>query len=447
LEIEIGKIPMTLALNPESKYHLRDQVVIPLGTRAGAVKSTTGYAFKFMAEHADNIVNALQSGTAIPTAYHHLRLSLYDKILLRVLAMDPSIGKSVFQRLFSKRKTSEVLKFLDEKTNIWEEFRILSVLPYRPFLQGLANIVSEKTALYKNRSAGRQNLAFPLYESVVMGIAFVAVFLNHFSPNLVALSTPWILLGGLIFPGIPHGAVDHWVALGKQLQWSNLFRFVFKYIVLMGGIAFIWWLTPAVGFLLFLIYSAWHFGETDLRDWNAYNPWQAILWGTSVLGTLLFGHLDSLEPFLSAYGIEYIYSSVLLMQKPLLLASLFGLSLSGWFQRKAALGAWARTSFILILGFALPLLLAFAFYFIGCHSARGWSHLQNELEVDNSRMLVMSLPFSLGAWAMAASLFFLLRTQDLEPENIWPLVFVFIAAISGPHVYIMHMMYRRRALK
>lgn len=445
LEVETGRIPMTMALNPEQKFHPASQRIVPIGTRAGAVKSTTGYAFKFMAQHAEKIVDALFAETPFPTAYHRKRLAFYDKILMRVLAMEPQIGKKVFQQLFKKRQTREVLRFLDEETNFWQEIRILSILPYRPFLKALFQLSAAATPnSFVNEEMIRKPRFIP-HDGAVIAIAFILVLINSLSPDLIAKSAPWILLAGLVFPGIPHGAVDHWVALGKKLYWGELLGFVSKYVLIMAVIALMWWFSSTAGLLLFLAYSAWHFGETDLRDWKTYTPGRTWIWGVSILGTLLFGHFEALYPFFTAYGSETIYDATAPYSSLLLYVSIVGLFISGWFQRSNGLRQWALTTTILLLGLALPLLLAFALYFVGCHSFRGWRHLREELKANQSEMLLKALPFSIGAWTMAGILILSIHMLGFAIGNLWPFAFIFIAAISGPHVYIMHRMYSAKS--
>jgi len=441
LEVETGRIPMTLALNPKKRFHPENLRVIPIGTRAGAVKSTTGYAFKHMATHAENTASALLENKPLPTAHHALRAGFYDRLLMRVLSDKPHLGKKIFQQLFQRSRTSNVLRFLDEKTNIWQEVRILAILPYLPFLRALAQQTLGIGIKSPVHSKSKLKITRP--EIAVVAITLVFLILNAFAPNTVTSGGPWFLLAGLIFPGIPHGAVDHWVSLGKRISWKPLIGFVSKYLLLVAAIAGLWWISPTLGLIIFLLYSAWHFGETDLRDWQSFSAFKSGLWGISVLGTILFGHYADMEYFLSAYGAETLSNVLASYQTPLLMVSVLGLFWTGWLIRHANLKIWAITTFVILSGLMLPLLLAFALYFIGFHSVRGWSHLLKALHTTTPKMVRMALPFSLGAWILGGLLWMVIVYFDFPIIDIWPLAFVWIAAISGPHVLIMHGMYRR----
>ena len=71
--------------------------------------------------------------------------------------------------------------------------------------------------------------------------------------------------------GISHGAIDHILA-SDVLGWikpSQQFRFMGQYLAVMLLYGFLWLFAPVLGFWLFLLYSAWHFGQSDaLLIWN-----------------------------------------------------------------------------------------------------------------------------------------------------------------------------------
>ena len=118
-DIENGVLPMSQ--NAE-QYH-RSSKVISTGSRAGKLKSTTGYAFKNMYTHAKELVlnEALNKTT---NAWFGLpsrgggRFAYYDFLLLFIMKFRPQWGKSIFTRLFRVMPTEEVFNFLDEKAEL-----------------------------------------------------------------------------------------------------------------------------------------------------------------------------------------------------------------------------------------------------------------------------------------------------------------------------------------
>lgn len=96
----------------------------------------------------------------------------------------------------------------------------------------------------------------------------VLILAGHWLFQPVSANGQFILfLTGILFLGIPHGAADLLVAnksaeSGKQ-KFNAIRFFVFYISRLMTFGALIYFL-PAAGIILFLLFAAYHFGETDL---------------------------------------------------------------------------------------------------------------------------------------------------------------------------------------
>lgn len=142
MSFESGAIPMTPAFDTKKKYFNKNQRIIPIGTSGGATKPSTGYTFLRVKQHAERIAQALKNNQALPTSYRKTRFRLYDRLLLDILQRHPNRGKEIFSCLFNKTPFPLVLKFLDEKTTIWEEIRIFTSLPKKIFLQALIRDLS-----------------------------------------------------------------------------------------------------------------------------------------------------------------------------------------------------------------------------------------------------------------------------------------------------------------
>jgi Brp/Blh family beta-carotene 15,15'-monooxygenase len=278
--------------------------------------------------------------------------------------------------------------------------------------------------------------------SLFFCLAFVG--LHWAAPAWVQTISPWFLAVGLIFPGIPHGAVDHWVRLKEVNPKSKRFwRFTSGYLAVMALIFGLWWLSPALGLLNFIAYSAWHFGETDLRDWHQYHPLKSWAWGLGVLLTILFSHFTEFSGYLQAYQIELAYPK--LWQWAGLTAGVLGMATSLFTVNRLAFKAMATTALVVALGAFLPLLLSFALYFIVGHSFRGWSHLQQHYQNNFWALVKLALPFSLAAFGFLAISVGGLRWLSADAQSYWPWLFVFVAALSAPHVWVMHRFYQRQA--
>ena len=434
-EIEFGMIPMTQKLDSEEAVHEKGNRIIPIGTAAGAVKGSTGYAFKAMYRHALGIVQALEHAKPVPTPYRRPRFAFYDALLLDILTKRPHWGKSIFEQLFRRVPIARILEFLEEKTTLIRELPILSSLPSVPFIRAFMerHIVTE----------ARKSTALEFAPAMV---AWVLVILSGITPNWLNIAGAPLLILGMIFPGIPHGALDHYIGPEGRLQGKNLWRFVTSYLLLMALVLLIWWWSPVWGVALFLGYSAWHFGETDMRHWGAFRPMYAWMQGVFALGFILCAHPAEWEQYLHALGFPPTFSIMPEVAKIVLAACGVGLLGLGMTIPVRARLSWLNTVAVLAAGAILPLIPAFGLYFIGVHSVRGWMHLRRGLQTSTLSLMKQAMPFSMGAYL----LFILLLVFDwyygLPFEGIIPGMFMFIAALSAPHIWQMHRYYNRQVV-
>ncbi len=419
LEIEQGCIPMSNApfANVGSKS------VIDLGARNYCLKPSTGYAFKNMYCQAVEIAESMQrEQTKISTNRTHQeatkgRFAFYDSLLLIILHLWPSFGKKIFSQLFEKIETKLILKFLDEKTSMSEDIKIFSRLPIGIFLRALA------IHFFKSK-------AFRPF-SILFFVGFLLSLSNF--PELQNAVGYTALLIGMIFVGIPHGAVDHLID-SKSWNYRKAPSFILKYIAFMTFMAILWYITPALALIAFLIFSAWHFGQADFKHWSISNVF-SFLWGSTLLLYILGTHrLETGQILSNIAGIEFPFSISPLAIAPWLIFAF-----------------WKRnTPFIftvcwLAFSSQLPLLLAFGTYFIGQHSVSSWRHLKQHINLENKKIWMHSLPFHLGAWFILA-LFFIfwpsVQNQIETNYNAWAIFFIFISCVSFPHVILMNKLYK-----
>ena len=85
--------------------------VIAIGGRAGAVKPSTGYAFKNMFNHAERLADSLKRNIEPAVIADSSRFRCYDRLLLLILTKQPFQGKQIFEALFKKMKLKMYLYF------------------------------------------------------------------------------------------------------------------------------------------------------------------------------------------------------------------------------------------------------------------------------------------------------------------------------------------------
>ena len=271
-----------------------------------------------------------------------------------------------------------------------------------------------------------------------------------------------IFMTGLLTLGVPHGAADLLVADHVVRKDGGQFRavpFLAAYLgrILMFGI--ILWIFPVLGLLLFLLISAFHFGETDLARHElagVAGKLFTISYGLMLLGMLLLSHLEEVYPLLVFLdrGSDMIgRMGMIERQRPLLLLTLFTALIvtaimvhlryhdffRNWLHKEAIL-----FPIMLLLLWRLPLLVGFTFYFIGWHSVLSLQSIMRYLIRINGvsagvvwkQILLYSGLAVAGTALIGASGYMFTEVNAM----LW-YAFMALAVLTGPHMEVMHDMY------
>jgi lycopene beta-cyclase len=131
---ETGRIPMEAIRFPGQP----NPATFPIGTIAGAVKPSTGYAFARMQHTCRHLSETLlREGKPRYPAPAPKRFAFYDSLLLRIFRERPAAGIPIFTALFRRVPIDTVFRFLDENTTLREEIGLFMRLPLTPFLKSL----------------------------------------------------------------------------------------------------------------------------------------------------------------------------------------------------------------------------------------------------------------------------------------------------------------------
>lgn len=124
LSDETGTIPMGLQTKKS------EGTVFQIGAAGGNMKASTGYAFTRMHEDAKNRAKMLFNKT--PRRFH-----FYDKMLLKIMQKEMIKIPAVMDRLFKRVGTRQILRFLDDKSSITDDIKLLSQLDIPLFIKHL----------------------------------------------------------------------------------------------------------------------------------------------------------------------------------------------------------------------------------------------------------------------------------------------------------------------
>jgi Brp/Blh family beta-carotene 15,15'-monooxygenase len=300
-----------------------------------------------------------------------------------------------------------------------------------------------------------------MMRSVLIIVGFLLLIIQQYIQPLSVQLQFFIFLAGIVIIGIPHGAADLLVATQNAGQGKRTFSKLIFFINYLGRLflfAAILWLLPLAGILLFIVFAAYHFGETDLYQFKTDNiagKLFVISYGLVILGIILLHHYEEVEPILLLLdpGLKYQAVTAGLEKYRYTILSFCGLFfyITTFFYFLTTSGNrnnhgqfLVQFLFILIILYNLPLVLGFTFYFIVWHSVLSLHNIIRYLRKDDLlpalRIAKQISIYSLLAMAGIA-LFGLSGFMFINNDTMILYIFLGLAVLTAPHMQIMHDMY------
>lgn len=272
-----------------------------------------------------------------------------------------------------------------------------------------------------------------------------------------------IFLCGILLLGVPHGAADLLVAIqnaDSSKKPFSKFHFFGVYIGRLFLFAAILWFFPVAGNLLFILFAAYHFGETDLHQFKTHTfagKLFVVSYGLLILSVILLHHFEEVKPLfqmfkagrqntifinwidlnryhiISVSGIVFFTSAFIYFLKN---------NITGTKDRGAFL---IRFAIILFILFNLPMLLGFTFYFVVWHSVLSLNNISTYLQKDHTypRKIIIKQIFIYSLLAfIGISLFGFAGFMFSTSNAIVGYLFLGLAVLTAPHMQIMHDMYK-----
>lgn len=279
------------------------------------------------------------------------------------------------------------------------------------------------------------------------------VFHNH---NLWGLENQLSVCGPvLLLLGIPHGAVDN--VLYRRSRSVSDVRFIIIYLLAVGSIVFIWFITPFVAYILFLATSAYHFGQSQFSHYAIGQRLRIKLlfcsWGLLLIFGLLF--FNSHE--LTQLSLDYPeFQSIHITDTDLLLMGLLfsGAStltliilmyIKGEMMRSHVFMELLVLVLLLVIFYLFPFLIGFTLYFLILHAFKVMNEefrfLKLEGDIHSLAGFIRLLStFSIISFAGIILLYLLILTNCISTPFGYALL-VLISAITIPHTFVMDQFY------
>ena len=274
-----------------------------------------------------------------------------------------------------------------------------------------------------------------------------------------------LLLTLVILIGVPHGALDFLVDEQNKVALQQKFsmkKFVFLYLFRLLSFALIW-IFPWVAFSIFMVFSIYHFGETDMAIMLKTKRKASLLYfayGSFILGVLLLVHLTQIKDTLPVIK-NFVENSKLYAQLEanryliiIVLGFLFTVAIV--YQKSidnivVTLPQLIRFIFLLAIITLLPLLMAFAFYFALWHSLLSVRNIFAYFKsFNNDKKFAIicnkSILFSILALGGMILLYFVL-SFFLPDMNMLFALLIILSVLTLPHLQVMHRMYQNSITK
>jgi len=301
----------------------------------------------------------------------------------------------------------------------------------------------------------------PVVSKLARLITLFAIFLGVFGPVLAGENAvSWVVLV-IILLGIPHGASDYLVFrlfVKSDQPQSVKWTFYGYYLAAIIGYGLLWYFYAQWAFVLFVLVSVYHFGQSHWHALAFSNRWQArlvyLLWGGFVLGfPILIHHEEAATIVTEITGKAYVLDDGI--RRVLIGLSFFGnvVVLSHLNERsilsdEAFAGELVNLCLLAALFSFTPLLVGFSIYFVVWHSLAATLDQigifrQLYKGTYNSQMYLRQIvPMSLLAIAGLVVLGYYQYQWAAQPLG-WGTLFLFISIITTPHAILIDRLYER----
>jgi len=286
-------------------------------------------------------------------------------------------------------------------------------------------------------------------KSIKIAITLICTVLGVFMPNTFL----WVLAAiNVLTIGIIHGANDLFILsiaskTVKKHQFSYLFlSYVFFVLVMVLALQSV----PQWAILLFVLVSAYHFGEQQWHTSQIVNAPKIYLfyavYGVFLFALLFYTHIDQTIAVINE--LTAITLKVQLFQLLLIISSVLSIFLI--FLNFIQLKSQLLFQFFALLAIALlftqtSLLWSFSVYFVLWHSLPSLKAQALELFPDKPKPITSYLKLALPYWilAMIGFTLALLYYKD-NSDTLLAVFFSFLAAITIPHVFVIFRMYQKK---
>lgn len=251
-----------------------------------------------------------------------------------------------------------------------------------------------------------------------------------------------VLALAVTFLGLPHGALDFAVAKSLNLvtSVSSAIRFMSIYVAIAALSIIFWVWVPEIALVLFLCISVFHFSA----DWRAAMPplfrlslASIILCGPSILHSAVVTELFT-TLLLTFQAASWVVESMQVTFYVGLCVFIYFLLQLLIYKKRPNVWQYTEWLTLLVSSIILTPLLHFGLYFCLLHSPKHLQDVGVKLHVSVKRAIVISLPFVILTIVLAAGLYDLFGTGELNIDLLrW--IFIGLFGLTMSHMMLIHL--------
>ncbi len=259
-----------------------------------------------------------------------------------------------------------------------------------------------------------------------LAVIIIQLFINQVSSFSIILFGLIILIGGL-----PHGALDFYI-LRNIFKKKIFFLSLIVYVLIAVIFYLLFFIFPKIVFIFFLIYSAFHFGDSDF---NKESQVSRLSWGTLIICIPLLIDKNNAEWFLN------IFLNNLVTLNGNYLIGIIILSLLLSFSSRQSI----LLKLLLLCIYAITCLLSnifygFAAYFAGLHSVNHFKEWRSNIK--NNSLIGLVLITILSGFIVVIQLTFELLPYPnfltgMNEEIIYNII-ILIGSLTVPHMILIN---------
>lgn len=274
-----------------------------------------------------------------------------------------------------------------------------------------------------------ERMVFPAVSLIAMALLILTPEWLSPTVQLIGLAVVVVVLG------LPHGALDPWIAetIGLSKTRTQAVLFNLGYVIIAALVVLLWVWFPVPSLLFFLMISAWHFSG----DWSKTMV-RPLRWcaGAALLLMPIGFHTQTVAEIfahLSGEGGAALAYALAIPEQWLIILMLVLSGIAMWLRQWQTALEYAV---LLGLAYTAPPLIYFALYFSLLHSPRHLLGLFRRADPDHHlRLIRMLLVYTGATLLLALPLWWLWSSLPID-SVILRLVFIGLAAVTVPHMML-----------